>query len=189
MLDMWELAKRKIRENEDKTAKFNEPMDEKADDGAPRRTTTHIVMCGVSQSGKSTLVNKFLDRNEEPKETTALEYIYARRTRGNHKDVCHIWELGGGTKFAQLLAIPFVKKNIESASLTVVLDLTRPNELWATMEQLMTAAYRYVEAAIKELDQQRQEVLKNRSTSRTSEYKARTSCMLPLAKVLAAEMN
>lgn len=29
------------------------------------------------------MVSKFLDKNEVPKETIALEYIYARRTRGN----------------------------------------------------------------------------------------------------------
>uniref|UniRef100_A0A0N4WYU0 Cytoplasmic dynein 2 light intermediate chain 1 n=1 Tax=Haemonchus placei TaxID=6290 RepID=A0A0N4WYU0_HAEPC len=121
--------------------------------------------------GKSTLVNKFLDKNEEAKETIALEYVYARRTRGNNKDVCHIWELASGTKLAQLLAVPLVKENIESTSVVLVLDLTRPYELWITMEALMSAASRYAEAAIRNLDDRGQMAIKNRLTARMLDYK------------------
>ncbi|VDL72526.1 unnamed protein product [Nippostrongylus brasiliensis] len=110
-MDIWSLAKEKLRENEEKAA-ASEDRDG-IGDGRTVKSSTHIVICGNAQSGKSVLVNKFLDRNEEPKETIALEYIYARRTRGNNKDICHIWELGGGTKLAQLLAVPLVKDNIE----------------------------------------------------------------------------
>ncbi|KHJ95588.1 hypothetical protein OESDEN_04466 [Oesophagostomum dentatum] len=156
MMDMWALAKEKLRENEEKAAKLGEKMDDSTD-GATRKGSTHIVIAGCSSSGKSIFVNKFLDRNEEPKETVALEYIYARRTRGNNKDVCHIWELGGGTNFTTLLSIPLIKKNIEASSLVLVLDLTRPNELWITMEQVLAAAERCVETATKELDQKQQE--------------------------------
>ncbi|RCN49093.1 hypothetical protein ANCCAN_04838 [Ancylostoma caninum] len=179
MMDMWAMAKEKLQQNAMKTATLDEKMDERTSDGAPRKTTTHIVICGVSQSGKSVLVNKFLDRNEEPRETTALEYIYARRTRGNHKDVCHIWELGGGTKFAQLLAIPLVKRNIEATSLVVVLDLTRPNELWITMEQLLTTAGQVIESAMKELDQHGRDAMKSRLNARTSDYKDDVRMCLP----------
>ncbi|VDM80596.1 unnamed protein product [Strongylus vulgaris] len=83
MMDMWAMAKEKLRENEEKLAKSNEGTEERTNEAAPQKTTTHIVICGCSQSGKSTLIHKFLDKNEEPKETIALEYLYARRTRGN----------------------------------------------------------------------------------------------------------
>ncbi|WKY09323.1 hypothetical protein Q1695_002018 [Nippostrongylus brasiliensis] len=168
-MDIWSLAKEKLRENEEKAA-ASEDRDG-IGDGRTVKSSTHIVICGNAQSGKSVLVNKFLDRNEEPKETIALEYIYARRTRGNNKDICHIWELGGGTKLAQLLAVPLVKDNIEALSIILVLDLTRPNELWITMEQLLTTSARHTEAAIKELGEKRAAALRSRMKARIADMK------------------
>nr|CDJ97328.1 cytoplasmic dynein 2 light intermediate chain 1 [Haemonchus contortus] len=170
-MDIWSLAKEKLRENEEQSLKAGERMDEKSSQGPQQRSSTHILICGNSQSGKSTLVNKFLDKNEEAKETIALEYVYARRTRGNNKDVCHIWELASGTKLAQLLAVPLVKENIESTSVVLVLDLTCPYELWITMEALMSAASRYAEAAIRNLDDRGQMAIRNRMTARMLDYK------------------
>uniref|UniRef100_A0A7I4YX34 Cytoplasmic dynein 2 light intermediate chain 1 n=1 Tax=Haemonchus contortus TaxID=6289 RepID=A0A7I4YX34_HAECO len=170
-MDIWSLAKEKLRENEEQSLKSGERSDEKSSQGPQQRSSTHILICGNSQSGKSTLVNKFLDKNEEAKETIALEYVYARRTRGNNKDVCHIWELASGTKLAQLLAVPLVKENIESTSVVLVLDLTCPYELWITMEALMSAASRYAEAAIRNLDDRGQMAIRNRMTARMLDYK------------------
>ncbi|KAK6061352.1 hypothetical protein COOONC_00980 [Cooperia oncophora] len=170
-MDIWGLAKEKLRRNEEDSVKSKERLNEKNGNEAHTENSTHIIICGSSQSGKTAMVNKFLDRNEEAKETIALEYIYARRTRGNNKDVCHIWELGGGTKLVQLLAIPLVKENIHSVSVVLVLDLTRPYELWITMEALVSGASRYTEAAIRNLDDRGQTAIGNRMVARLSEYK------------------
>lgn len=170
-MDIWSLAKEKLRRNEEKAAGSAERNDEKSGEGTQSRSSSHIVLCGNFQSGKSTMVSKFLDKNEVPKETIALEYIYARRTRGNNKDVCHIWELGGDTKLAQLLAVPLAKENIESASVVLTLDLTRPNEMWVAMESLLENASRCTDVAIKALDQKSQAAIKSRMAARCSEYK------------------
>ncbi|KJH47364.1 hypothetical protein DICVIV_06569 [Dictyocaulus viviparus] len=162
-MDIWSLVKKKLAENAERTTNMENNEEKKQDQNdTSRRRATHIIVCGNSQSGKSTLINKFLDKNEEHKETVALEYTYARRTRGNNKDICHIWELGGGTSVTQLLAIPFTEENIERASFVIALDLTRPNELWITMEKLVTEAQRYIKTVIKNLDQNKQAAIKNK---------------------------
>ncbi|KAK5982883.1 Cytoplasmic dynein 2 light intermediate chain 1 [Trichostrongylus colubriformis] len=170
-MDIWSLAEEKLRENEEKSTKLGEHKNEQKGEGTHSRKSTHIILCGNSQSGKSTMVNKFLDRKEEAKETIALEYIYARRTRGNNKDICHIWELGGGTELLQLLAIPLVKENIETGSSIMVVDLTHPYELWITVERLISDLSRYAEAAIRNLDERGQSAIRSRMNYRVSEYK------------------
>ena len=51
---------------------------------------------------------RFLDRTETPRETTAMEYTFGRKSKGHNaaqKDVAHIWELGGGSSHAPLLQV------------------------------------------------------------------------------------
>ncbi|VDM52089.1 unnamed protein product [Angiostrongylus costaricensis] len=168
-MDIWSLAKQKLDGNEEKLSNVEKKMEDKNDEeGRARKGTSHLIVCGNPQSGKSTMINNFLDKSEEPKETVALEYMYARRTRGNNKDICHIWELGGGADLTQLLAIPLTKENIESATLVVVLDLTRPNELWITMETLIAEARRHCETAIKLLHQNEEMAIRHRMKTRIS---------------------
>ncbi|CAJ0601336.1 unnamed protein product [Cylicocyclus nassatus] len=65
----------------------------------------------------------------------------------------------------------FVVAPSRAISLVLVLDLTRPNELWITMEQLLAAASKDIEVASKELNQQNQDAMKALVKSRVSDYK------------------
>ena len=52
------------------------------------------------------MIQKFLEQNENIKETHAMEYYYGRKSgRSLKKNICHVWELGGGTLFANLLPV------------------------------------------------------------------------------------
>lgn len=55
------------------------------------------------------------------------------------KDVCHIWELGGGTLYPTLLSAPLAAASHDLSHLTVVLmlDLAVPHQLWFTLETLV----------------------------------------------------
>lgn len=61
-------------------------------------TTTEktIVFVGEKQSGKSSLIAKFLDEpvKEDMKETTALDYRYGTRVKDEKKQKVNIYELG-----------------------------------------------------------------------------------------------
>ena len=86
---------------------------------------------------QSTLIHRMLEREEAAKPTLALEYTFGRKSNLNlskvilagHKvqftcfwsqlvyltqDVCHIWELGGGTLFTKLLETPMSPSKLET---------------------------------------------------------------------------
>ncbi|XP_064622872.1 cytoplasmic dynein 2 light intermediate chain 1-like [Lineus longissimus] len=101
-----------------------------------------VLFVGSKNSGKTSIILRFLDRDEAPKPTTALEYTFGRRAKGHNiaKDVGHIWELGGGTWLSKLIDIPINEDSILHTSLILVLDLSLPNELWVTLETMLHTA-------------------------------------------------
>lgn len=53
------------------------------------------------------------------------------------KDVCHVWELGGGLVFKDLLSVIVEKTKGRRLSVVLVLDLSKPEALWNTMETFL----------------------------------------------------
>lgn len=52
------------------------------------------------------------------------------------KVVCHFWELGCVENNSKLMEIPFRSgKDISTASIVLVLDLSKPEDLWGTIEE------------------------------------------------------
>ncbi|XP_043931007.1 cytoplasmic dynein 2 light intermediate chain 1 isoform X2 [Protopterus annectens] len=107
----------------------------------------------VCVQGKTTLILRFLDRDEAPKPTLALEYTFGRRAKGHNtpKDIAHLWELGGGTSLTELITIPINVSSIRTLSLVLVLDLSKPHDLWMTMEKLLQADRIQVNKVLTEL--------------------------------------
>jgi len=57
-------------------------------------------------------MNRFIDRTEESSPAVALEYMFARKKGDQGKQVCDMFELGGGTIFTNLLDFVFTKETI-----------------------------------------------------------------------------
>ncbi|VDK39247.1 unnamed protein product [Taenia asiatica] len=91
--------------------------------------------------GKSTLINNFLEKNEVPRKTLALEFNFCRRNRGPcfPKTVVHLWELGGGVKFSDLLDVIVTKNSVEKLCIVIVLDLSKPTEFWTYLTHLISS--------------------------------------------------
>lgn len=116
--------------------------------------------------GKTTIINKFLDKEptQSTRPTLALEYSFARRTTsnlGNHtggphqqtnRPVCHVWELGGsdGDRSPAQTAVDENPQNnlcdipLRSAALglrqmriVIVLDLSQPDRIWSDLTQAL----------------------------------------------------
>ncbi|KAM9847858.1 cytoplasmic dynein 2 light intermediate chain 1 [Aulostomus maculatus] len=106
-----------------------------------------VVLMGSKTGGKTSILLRCLDRDEPPKPTLALEYTFGRRAKGHNtpKDIAHLWELGGGTSLSDLVQIPITPVSIRSLSIILVLDLSKPEFLWGTMEKLLQAARVQVE--------------------------------------------
>ncbi|XP_060042943.1 cytoplasmic dynein 2 light intermediate chain 1 isoform X2 [Erinaceus europaeus] len=60
-------------------------------------------------------------------------------SKSGPKDIAHFWELGGGTSLLDLISIPITCDSLRTFSVVLVLDLSKPNELWSTMESLLRA--------------------------------------------------
>ncbi|KAJ3159014.1 Cytoplasmic dynein 2 light intermediate chain 1 [Geranomyces michiganensis] len=127
--DIWSIIK-EIKAAESKKPSENAPE-------APIEST--LFFLGSKGAGKSSLILRFLDRDEAPTPTTGLEYTFARRTRGvsGVKDVAHIWELAGGTSLASLISLPLSEANIHTTTFVIVMDLSKPAEVVATLPALL----------------------------------------------------
>nr|XP_025979064.1 cytoplasmic dynein 2 light intermediate chain 1 [Dromaius novaehollandiae] len=119
-----------------------------------------ILFMGNKNGGKTTIILRCLDREEIPKPTLALEYTFGRRVRRHNtpKDVAHFWELGGGTSLVELIRIPITSSNIRAFAIVLVLDLSKPNELWTTMESLLQVTRNHVNKILTKLGKTNPEV-------------------------------
>ncbi|KAI8917126.1 hypothetical protein DFJ77DRAFT_459291 [Powellomyces hirtus] len=128
--DIWTVIK-ELKAAESKKPAENTPE-------APIEST--LFFLGAKGAGKTSLILRFLDRDEPPTPTTGLEYTFARRTRGVNgvKDVAHIWELAGGTSLAPLISIPLTEANIHTTTFVIVIDLSNPPDAIATLPALLT---------------------------------------------------
>ncbi|NXF47949.1 DC2L1 protein, partial [Oceanites oceanicus] len=147
---LWDLAIAEVekRENPDDDGKHVEVWEKS------------ILFMGNKNGGKTTIILRCLEREEIPKPTLALEYTFGRRARRHNtpKDIAHFWELGGGTSLLELIRIPITSNNIRSFAVVLVLDLSKPNELWTTMEKLLQVTRNHVKKILTKLEKTNPEV-------------------------------
>ncbi|XP_068041967.1 cytoplasmic dynein 2 light intermediate chain 1 isoform X2 [Anomalospiza imberbis] len=149
---LWDLAIAEVEKREN-------PDDD--DDVKPGEVwEKSILFMGNKNGGKTTIILRCLEREESPKPTLALEYTFGRRARRHNtpKDVAHFWELGGGTSLVELIRIPITSYNIRSFAVVLVLDLSKPNELWTTMENLLQVTRNHVNKILTKLEKTNPEV-------------------------------
>lgn len=117
---------------------------------------------------------------DELPRSVALEYLFARRrTNGGYQNVCHIWELAGGTLYTNLIDFALNGDTIDTFSAVLVADLSRPTELMDTLETLID----FVSSKIKDIvakDAQLKDRLKNAASERMGETHEDLGVMTPL---------
>jgi len=67
------------------------------------------------------------------------------------KDVTHLWELGGGTFLSKLVEVSITADTISCLSAVLVLDLSKPEELWNTQETFVKKIRQCVTHVLAEL--------------------------------------
>ncbi|XP_075060246.1 cytoplasmic dynein 2 light intermediate chain 1 [Mixophyes fleayi] len=141
--NLWDLATSEVQ-RKDSTEDDTEVSTE---------TERSVFFIGNKHGGKTTIILRCTDRDEAPKPTLALEYTFGRRAKGHNtpKDIAHFWELGGGTSLLDLIPIPITSENIGTFSIVLVLDLSKPSELWYTMENLLQATRKHVDKIISDI--------------------------------------
>ncbi|XP_063774409.1 cytoplasmic dynein 2 light intermediate chain 1 isoform X2 [Pseudophryne corroboree] len=167
--NLWDLA---ITEVQKKESAEDDPE-------VSTETERSVFFIGNKHGGKTTIILRCTDRDEAPKPTLALEYTFGRRAKGHNtpKEIAHFWELGGGTSLMDLIPIPITSENIgcyiyesiciicnmwiiawllqarggRTFSVVLVLDLSKPSELWYTMENLLQATRKHVDKIITDI--------------------------------------
>ncbi|NXE90156.1 DC2L1 protein, partial [Menura novaehollandiae] len=149
---LWDLAIAEVEKREN-------PDD---DDVKPGEVWEKSILFMGNKNGRIlTKLSYFsLHREESPKPTLALEYTFGRRARRHNtpKDLAHFWELGGGTSLVELIRIPITSQNIRSFAVVLVLDLSKPSELWTTMENLLQVTRNHVNKILTKLEKTNPEV-------------------------------
>ncbi|XP_061481390.1 cytoplasmic dynein 2 light intermediate chain 1 isoform X4 [Rhineura floridana] len=142
---LWDIAKAEVEKREN-----NE-----GDRDGLECWERSLFFIGNKNGGKTTIILRCLDRDEIPKPTLALEYTFGRRAKGHNtpKDIANFWELGGGTSLLDLIPIPITTANIRTFAIVLVLDLSKPNELWPTTENLLQVTRKHVDRVITKLGQ------------------------------------
>uniref|UniRef100_A0A8C5MBS0 Cytoplasmic dynein 2 light intermediate chain 1 n=1 Tax=Leptobrachium leishanense TaxID=445787 RepID=A0A8C5MBS0_9ANUR len=142
---LWDIAIAEVQEKENAT---NEDDSEGA-----MQSDRSVFLIGNKNGGKTTIILRCLDRDEVSKPTLALEYTFGRRAKGHNtpKDIAHFWELGGGTSLLDLISIPITSENLRSFSVVLVLDLSKPEELWPAMESLLNSTRNHVNKVLADI--------------------------------------
>uniref|UniRef100_A0A182R7R5 Cytoplasmic dynein 2 light intermediate chain 1 n=1 Tax=Anopheles funestus TaxID=62324 RepID=A0A182R7R5_ANOFN len=103
-------------------------------------TERTVFVLGSKGVGKSTLINRFLDRDDVPRPTLALEYSFGRKTasgQGAQKNICNVWELGSLANSSQLIEMPLRSHGLQTFSSIIMLDLSQPDRLWTDLESVL----------------------------------------------------
>ncbi|KAM9365539.1 cytoplasmic dynein 2 light intermediate chain 1 [Pholidichthys leucotaenia] len=147
---LWELAAAEVQSRERGAVE---------EDGGETVGERSVFLMGSKSGGKTSILLRCLDRDEPSKPTLALEYTFGRRARGHNipKDIAHLWELGGGTSLSDLVKIPITPVNIRTLSVILVLDLSKPNVLWGTMDKLLQVSQAHVEKVSAQAQQAKRE--------------------------------
>lgn len=123
---------------------------------APASADAELVFVGPKNSGKSTLVQAFLQKDEPPKPSTPLEYRYARHTVGTRPAVvANVWEIGGGVSSsshpADLLKTVLLPELLPRSVVAVVLDMSEPESALPTLITWLGTLRKRVEEMQQEL--------------------------------------
>ena len=126
--DLWSIALevKKSMDMDKKQATTNEGQ-------------SSILLLGNRSAGKTTIALRLIERNDSPRSTTGLEYVPCFKQRGAEmgRDVAHLWELAGGTFLSKIIDVVVTMETIHRLAIVIVLDLSRPEELWNTLESLL----------------------------------------------------
>ena len=150
---------------------------------------SHVLICGSRDCGKTSLVLRFLERDEQPKPTVALEYTYGRRSKGvvfsqslrlkssqvhfrqRRKrtsgswaaalrcPICSKYRLKSRIcRYVSLCESARTSKRFRSTSVVIMVDLSRPELLWVTVEALVKAVREQTNSTFEQLKRQEPEI-------------------------------
>ncbi|GAB6021630.1 Cytoplasmic dynein 2 light intermediate chain 1 [Chamberlinius hualienensis] len=162
-MDIWDIA-----------ASFNKQENEKS---SSQSAEMSLLFIGNSKSGKTSFIYRFLNREENPRPTLALEYTFGRQSKANDvtKSVCHIWELGGGNLFLDLMTIPATLKTVQKLCAIVMIDLSTPDQLLVSLTAYLDVIRSSVDKCITQKPNLREKLAKKLWKKSSSDHQDKDS--------------
>jgi GTPase SAR1 family protein len=96
----------------------------------------HLLFVGGEKSGKTSLQNIFLSRNEDPVPTLALTYQNVTIKASSRSMTLHFWELGGGLQLDSILNTIVTPQTQPGFLIFVCFDLMSPASIVDAVEWL-----------------------------------------------------
>ena len=115
--NLWSIAAKQYKEKKEQgTLKL------------PGREMKKIfVFVGDKKVGKTTLINRLLNKSTDDRETVALDFKSGSLTKEDIEVKINTYEIGGGRTLANLLQAPLAMGNLDQvATVCIVLDLSKP---------------------------------------------------------------
>ena len=86
-----------------------------------------FIFVGDKQVGKSSLINKLLNKSMDDRETIALDFKSGTLAKEDYEVKINTYEIGGGRTLSNLLQAPLSMGNLDQvATICIVLDLSKP---------------------------------------------------------------
>ncbi|XP_015189051.1 PREDICTED: cytoplasmic dynein 2 light intermediate chain 1 isoform X1 [Polistes dominula] len=101
-----------------------------------------IIIIGSKSVGKTTMINRFLEKDEKPKPTIAMEYSFGRKAgKSLVKNIVHVWEIGyvASSLISTAISGSALTHSPHHTTLLMMLDLSKPELLWITFEEILSA--------------------------------------------------
>ncbi|XP_031829264.2 cytoplasmic dynein 2 light intermediate chain 1 isoform X1 [Nomia melanderi] len=100
-----------------------------------------IIIVGTKKVGKTTMTYRFLEKEETPKPTIAIDYSFGRKAgKSLIKNIVHVWEVGHLTSSLVSAAMTGASLTHSPHHLTILmmLDLSQPEILWSSFEEALS---------------------------------------------------
>jgi len=186
--DLWSKLLQQKEEQKLAVSDDNTEKEGKEAGAAKPGREAYVLFVGDKQAGKSTLVTQFLNPNKEdkPKPTVALEYTFGRRSNTTtQKDIAHIWELAGGTKVSQLIAVPITPERLPTAVVAIVIDMSKPGDAITSLVRWTRKIKGQVDSCMKQLKSSKNgsalfELITASARERNKQADAEALCPVPL---------
>ncbi|XP_076645818.1 cytoplasmic dynein 2 light intermediate chain 1 isoform X1 [Halictus rubicundus] len=100
-----------------------------------------IIIVGSKKVGKTTMIYRFLEKEETPKPTIATDYSFGRKAgKSLIKNIVHVWEVGHLTSSLVSAAMTGSSLTHSPHHLTILMmmDLSLPEILWSSFEEALS---------------------------------------------------
>ncbi|XP_033216457.1 cytoplasmic dynein 2 light intermediate chain 1 isoform X2 [Belonocnema kinseyi] len=87
------------------------------------------------------MVYRFLDKDETPKPTIAVDYSFGRKAgKSLVKDVVHVWEVGhlSSSLISAAMTGSALTHSPHHVTIMIMLDLSKPEAIWSSLEESLS---------------------------------------------------